>query len=202
MIDGQNHFARKSFCLHSFVPSRLGVRHFASRTITAVRISILVAVAENGVIGRGGKLPWHLADDLKRFKQLTMGHTLIMGRKTWESIARPLPGRRMIVVSRQAGYQAGVESVVVIDSVNAALIFAESTGDDEAFIVGGAELYRETIPRADRLYITRVLADVDGDAFFPELDWTQWVRTNSVEYTADASNDHPYAFQVYERRKS
>ncbi|MEX2317429.1 MAG: dihydrofolate reductase [Pirellulales bacterium] len=167
-----------------------------------MRISIIAAVAENGVIGRGGKLPWHLADDLKRFKRLTMGHTLIMGRKTWESIGRPLAGRRMVVVSRQADYRTGFENIEVVDNVDAALKLAAAVDDDEAFIIGGAELYREALPRVDQLYMTRVLAEVDGDTFFPDLDWMQWERKESEEHSADSANDHPYDFQVYEHRKS
>jgi dihydrofolate reductase len=164
-----------------------------------VRISIIVAVAENGVIGRRGRLPWHLAEDLKRFKRLTMGHTIIMGRKTWESIGRPLPGRRMIIVSRQANYQSGFENVDVIDGVDAALSFAESSGDDEAFIIGGAALYRDALSRADRLYLTRVLADVEGDAFFPAVDWSVWTLVESEQSTANSDNDYPQRFEVYER---
>src|SRR5450755_1190664 len=110
-----------------------------------MRVSILVAVAENGVIGRGGKLPWHLADDLRRFKQLTMGHTIVMGRKTWESIGRALPGRRMIVISRQAGYH--VEGAQVAGSLENALQIAEAAGDDETFVIGGSEIYRLALPR-------------------------------------------------------
>src|SRR5882757_4936517 len=106
-----------------------------------MRISILVAVAENGVIGRKGELPWRLSDDLRRFKQLTMGHTIIMGRRTWESIARPLPGRRTVVVTRQTGYRTANAEVQIATCLNDALGVAEAAGDDEAFIVGGAELY-------------------------------------------------------------
>src|SRR3954469_25030226 len=104
-----------------------------------MRISIIAAVAENGVIGRGGALPWHLSDDLRRFKQLTMGHNIIMGRRTWESIGRALPGRRTVVVTRQTDYCTGSAEVQIASSLNDALKTAESAGDDEAFIVGGAE---------------------------------------------------------------
>ena len=102
------------------------------------------------MIGRGGQLPWHLADDLKRFKRLTMGHTIVMGRKTWESIGRPLPGRRSIVVTRQNNYQVGFDEVAVVGSITAALECAIAAGDDEVFIIGGAELFRETLSQADR----------------------------------------------------
>src|SRR5688500_5209285 len=113
-----------------------------------MRISIIVAVAENGVIGRRGSLPWHLSDDLKRFKQLTMGHTIVMGRRTWESIGRPLPGRRMIVVSRQPGYATGVDGVQSASSLDEATSMAARAADDEAFVVGGASIYREVLPHA------------------------------------------------------
>ena len=164
-----------------------------------MRISIIAAVAENGVIGRGGKLPWHLAEDLRRFKRLTMGHTLVMGRRTWESIGRRLPGRRMIVVSRQAGYRPAVEGVEVADSLDAALQLAEAAGDEEAFVIGGAEMYREALRRADHLYLTSVLADVAGDTYFPDIDWNDWCLLEAEEHRADAQNDHPFAFEVYER---
>src|ERR1700759_4800221 len=113
-----------------------------------MRISIIVAVAENGVIGRGGELPWRLSADLQRFKRLTMGHTIIMGRRTWDSIGRPLPGRKSIVVSRQENYEINVETVRVANSVQQAVKVAEEPGEEEAFIVGGAELYRLALPEA------------------------------------------------------
>src|SRR3954469_3528520 len=113
-----------------------------------MRISIIAAVAENGVIGRQGKLPWHLSDDLRRFKRLTMGHTIIMGRRTWESIGRALPGRRTIVVTRQTGYRIDDPSVAVANSLDNALQIASTDDDQEVFIVGGAELYHEVLPMA------------------------------------------------------
>src|SRR4051812_33797675 len=110
-----------------------------------MRISIIAAIATNGVIGRNGTLPWHLAEDLKRFKRLTMGHTIIMGRKTWESIGRPLPGRTTVIVTRQHDYNAGAEGVHIAASLDDALLVAQSLNDDEAFVVGGAELYNEAL---------------------------------------------------------
>jgi dihydrofolate reductase len=164
-----------------------------------MRVSILVAVAENGVIGRGGTLPWRLSDDLRRFKRLTMGHTIIMGRKTWESIGRPLPGRKMIVVSRQANYRIDAGGVEVAASLDEALRRAEEAGDEEAFIIGGAELYWEAIPRAERLYLTEVHANVAGDTHLPRVEWNQWHLTESHEHAADDKNDYPYAFKIYQR---
>jgi dihydrofolate reductase len=163
-----------------------------------MRISLIVAISENGVIGREGGLPWRLSADLKRFKELTMGHTIIMGRKTWESIGRPLPGRRTIVVSRQADYYPSAE-VLVATSLDRAIEAAQASGDDEAFIVGGAEIYNQALSRADRLYLTRVRAQVDGDTLFPPIDWSNWRRTDSNVCGADDKNDYPCEFQVYER---
>jgi dihydrofolate reductase len=162
-----------------------------------MQLSIIVAVAENGVIGRDGGLPWHLGDDLRRFKRLTMGHTLIMGRRTWESIGRPLPGRRIVVVTRQAGYQA--EGVETAGSIDAALESARRAGDEEAFVVGGAEIYAQTLPLATRLYLTRVRAIVDGDALFPDVDWGSWRGVSREHHDADAKNDFAYSFEVYEQ---
>jgi dihydrofolate reductase len=162
-----------------------------------MRVSILVAVAENGVIGRGGKLPWHLADDLRRFKQLTMGHTIVMGRKTWESIGRALPGRRMIVISRQAGYH--VEGAQVAGSLENALQIAEAAGDDETFVIGGSEIYRLALPRVDRIHLTRVHADVAGDEYFPDFSASNWQLVESVSHAADTDNDYPFSFEIYER---
>jgi dihydrofolate reductase len=164
-----------------------------------MRVSIIVAVAENGVIGRRGKLPWRLSSDLKRFQRLTMGHTIIMGRRTWESIGRPLPGRRMIVVTRRADYASGTPAVKVVRSLESALRTAEAAGDSEAFVIGGAELYREALPRADRLYLTRVRADVPGETVLPEVPWAGWRLTETTAHGADDSNDFPSVFEVYER---
>ena len=164
-----------------------------------MRVSIIVAVAENGIIGRDGDLPWHLSSDLQRFKRTTMGHTIIMGRRTWESIGRPLPGRSSIVVSRQTDYETGFETVVAVGSLEDALHLAATSGEEEAFIIGGAELYREALRRADRLYVTRVRANVEGDTCFPTVDWDQWQFVQGEEHAADDNNDYNYAFEVYER---
>jgi dihydrofolate reductase len=162
-----------------------------------MRVSLIAALAENGIIGRGGQLPWHLSADLKRFKRLTMDHTIIMGRKTWESIGRPLPGRRMVVITRQGGYQA--DSVAVVCSLEDALALARAAGDEEAFVIGGAEIYRLALPFADRLYMTLVLAEVEGDTKFPEIDWETWARIDSESVEADADNEFPHLFYVFER---
>ena len=165
-----------------------------------MRISIIVAVAENGVIGRGGELPWRLPADLGRFKRLTMGHTVIMGRRTWESIGRPLPGRRMIVVSRQPDYRVGDSNIKIAGSLHQALQLAEASRDDEAFVIGGAELFREALPLADRLYYTRVRAAIAGDTHFPEVNWDEWQLVESSDHGSDGKNEYPFTFETHERR--
>jgi dihydrofolate reductase len=164
------------------------------------RLSILVAMAKNRVIGRGGQLPWRLSADLKRFKALTMGHHLIMGRKTFESIGRPLPGRTSIVLTRQPAQLAqriGTSGPLLAASLDDAL--AQAKGDEEVFVVGGAEVYALSLPRADRLYVTWVDADVKGDTFFPELDWRAWRPVSDQSHPADAKNEYATRFVIYDR---
>ena len=176
-------------------PDRRYHRRLCGETM---RISIIAAMSENGVIGRAGRLPWHLAADLKRFKQLTLGHTVIMGRKTWESIGRPLPGRRMVVITRQSGYRA--EGADVVSNFDDALAIARAAGDDEAFIIGGAEIYRLALPRAERLHLTLIHAKIDGETVFPSVDWSIWQQTTSEAHRADDKNGFPFSFQVFERK--
>ena len=164
-----------------------------------MRISIIAAVAENGIIGRGGALPWRLSDDLRRFKQLTMGHTIVMGRRTWESIGRALPGRRTVVVSRSPDFRTRVDGVETAISLDQALGIAETAGDNEAFIIGGAELYRESLGRANRLYLTRVQAAVEGDTSFPDTEWSNWQLVESEEHDATEKNEYAYRFETYDR---
>jgi dihydrofolate reductase len=160
-----------------------------------MRLSIIVALADNGVIGRGNALPWRLSADLKRFKALTMGHHLLMGRKTFESIGRALPGRATIVITRSS---LQVEGVVMAASTERALHLASS--DSEAFIAGGAEIYAQTIHRADRMYVTRVHAEVEGDAYFPDFDdVNEWRLVDSEHFEADEKNEYPYSFLTYDR---
>lgn len=165
-----------------------------------MRISLIAAVAENGVIGRQGQLPWRLSDDLRRFKQLTMGHTIIMGRRTWESIGRALPGRRTVVVSRRPDFRTNAEGVETASDLDQALAIAKAAGDKEVFIIGGAELYRESLGRADRLYLTRVQTVVEGDTSFPEIAWKNWQLVESEDHDANEKNEHPYRFETYDRR--
>nr|WP_297531776.1 dihydrofolate reductase [Thalassolituus sp.] len=163
---------------------------------------MIVAVAENGVIGRNNALPWYLPNDLKYFKQTTMGKPVIMGRKTYESIGKPLPGRTNIVITRQADYQP--EGVKVVSSVEAARELAESVclidGQEEAMIMGGAEIYTLALPHTDRLYLTEVHADVEGDAFFPEYDKSLWQEVAREDFAAEGPNPYNYSFVVYEAK--
>jgi dihydrofolate reductase len=163
-----------------------------------MRVSLIAAVASNGVIGRAGGMPWHLPADLARFKALTMGHHLIVGRRTWESIGRSLPGRRMVVVSRVAReLPAGV---ALAGSLEEALAKAEKAGEGEVFVGGGAQLYREALPRADRLHLTRVLAEVPGDVTFPPFDEAAWRVVDREEHPADERHAYPFVFVTLERR--
>lgn len=159
-------------------------------------MTLVAAVANNGVIGKDNALPWHLPEDLKHFKALTTGHVVIMGRKTWESLPerfRPLPGRTNVVVTRNAGYVA--PGATVVTSLDA----AKKLGDDRTalFVIGGAELYAHALPLAQRLELTEIAADIEGDAFFPAFDRTQWRETRREGGTG--ANGLGYAFVTYER---
>ena len=157
------------------------------------RISLVAAVARNGVIGDAGRLPWHLPEDLKRFKALTMGHVMIMGRRTHESIGRPLPRRRTIVVSRQAGL--ALPGVEVAASLEAAIALAGEA--PEIFVVGGGEIYAQALPMAHRLLITEVDAAPPGDAFFPPFDHSRW--RSSARTEGRSAEGLGYAFVDYDR---
>lgn len=161
-----------------------------------MKLSILVAMSHGRVIGRDGQLPWRLSADLQRFKRVTMGHPIIMGRKTFESIGRPLPGRQSIVITRQSDYRA--EGVQVVSSLPEALRIA-ATASAEAFVVGGAQIYSLALPLADRLYITLVEADTAGDTFFPEWNSGTWRMVEENQHPADAKNSFGMRFQVYDR---
>jgi dihydrofolate reductase len=141
-----------------------------------VSVSVVAAVARNGVIGAEGGLPWHLPDDLRLFKETTVGHVLVMGRRTYESIGRPLPGRTTVVVTRQRDWSPGADEVVVAHGLEDALERARSI-DDEVFVVGGGELYAAALPYADRLVLTFVEQEPEGDTTFPEVDWGDWRET-------------------------
>ena len=157
-------------------------------------LSLVVAMARNGVIGRDNTLPWRLPADLRHFPAVTMGKPVVMGRKTFESIGRPLPGRSNIVVTRDPAYTA--EGCVVVHSIEAALAAA---GDaEEVMIIGGAEFYRQLLPRADRIYLTWIDAEFEGDTWFPELDPGRWHERSREDHVPDADNPHPYSFILLE----
>jgi len=159
------------------------------------RICLIAAMAANRLIGRNNALPWHLPADLKRFKALTTGHPVVMGRKTYESIGKPLPGRRNLVISRNAGYRApGCEVVHSLDDALAAC-----RGATEIFIIGGAELYRESLPRAHCLEFTEIHAEFEGDAFFPEFSRMQWREAAREIHGTEAGSAFRYDFVRYER---
>ena len=161
-----------------------------------MKISIIVAIAENGVIGNNNQLIWHIPGDLKRFKALTMGHHIVMGRKTWESIGRPLPGRKSIVVSRNTSYR--VEGAEVVHSLNDAIKTA--SGDDEIFIIGGGELYRQALPIANRLYLTKVHKSFKGDVSFPEINMAEWTEMHSEKGKPTDTDGLEYTYVNLERK--
>lgn len=160
------------------------------------RISLIAAMAENRAIGIDNRLPWRLPADLRRFKALTMGHALIVGRKTYESIGRPLPGRTLIVVTRRQGYTP--PGVQVAHSVEAALGQAQG---DEVFIGGGEEIFRQTLDRADRAYLTCIQKDFPGDAFFPKLDPSLWHLVEREDHEPTVETPFAYSFRVYDRKR-
>ena len=159
------------------------------------RISLIVAMSRNGAIGKDNRLPWYLPADLKRFKELTMGHTIVMGRKTWESIGRLLPGRRSVIVTRNAGFH--VEGAVMAATLEAAI--AAGRGDDEVFIIGGEQIFRLAMPIADRIYLTVVETDVEGDTFMPTIDPALWRIVRSESHAATEANPLAWRFEVLER---
>ena len=164
-------------------------------TPVASRISIIVAMARNRVIGADGGIPWHLPEELKRFKKLTLGHHIVMGRKTWDSIGRLLPGRTTVIVTRQPGYHApGAQVVHSLDDAIAAC-----GADDEIFVIGGAELYAQALPRAGRLYLTTVDAEIAGDTIMPEYDAHDWREVSAASFAADERHSYPFRCVTYER---
>jgi dihydrofolate reductase len=160
-----------------------------------MRISIIVAAAANGVIGLENGLPWRMPTDMRRFKALTMGHALVMGRKTYDSVGRPLPGRRNVVITRRTDWQP--EGVEVVHSLYEALRLA--AGDSEVFIAGGGEIFAQALPVTDRIYLTRIEASFPGDAFFPELDAETWRIVEQEHHDASDEDPYPFTFETLER---
>lgn len=172
-----------------------------------LRLSALVAVAKNGVIGRKNTLPWRLPPDLKRFKMLTMGHSLIMGRKTYESIGRPLPGRNCIVITHQAGRK--IPGAIVVNSIAEALKacinsqgngHTDATRDTECFVIGGAEILRQMLPQCNRMYLTEIQREFDGDVVFPEFEPDDWAETLREKHRWD-DDGLEYHFVVLDRKR-
>ncbi len=160
-----------------------------------MRISIIAAMAANRTIGFENRLPWNLPDDLKRFKAITMHHHIVMGRKTYDSIGKPLPGRDTIIVTRNVDY--AVPGCLAVNSLDAALTV--SYGDDEVFFVGGADLYRQVLPIAHRIYLTEIQRAFDGDAFFPEFDKGSWIETAREKHHSTGADHFEYYFVTYDR---
>lgn len=159
-------------------------------------ISIIVAVADDNVIGGNGDLLWHISEDLQMFKRVTTGHPVVMGRKTFESLGRPLPNRTNVVITRNLDFVA--EGCMVVHSLEEAI--AMFPPEEEVFIIGGGEIYRQAMPQADRLYLTRVHASYDGDVHFPDLDPDRWELVSSEYHEKGKDFSHPFEFRVYDRK--
>ena len=163
------------------------------------KISAIAAMSENRVIGDDNQLPWHLPADLKHFKTITSGHPILMGRKTHESIGRPLPNRTNIVITRNHAYHAA--GCLVVKSIDEAIEEAKALQKDEIFIIGGAEVYKQLLPHIECIYLTIVQEIFEGDAFFPELNLKEWTEISRESHEADDENDYDYSFIVMERIK-
>lgn len=174
--------------------NHLNTQHSALKTAPR-RLSIIVAMAKNRVIGTNNAIPWHLPNELKLFKRVTMGHHIIMGRRTYESIGRLLPGRTTVIVTRQLGYH--VPGALIAHSLEQAI--AACGNDDEVFVIGGGELYSTALPIADRIYLTTVDAEPDGDTFIPEFDLKDWRETSSQSFPAGEQHRYAYRRAVYDR---
>ncbi len=158
-------------------------------------LSAIVAIAENNVIGKDQDLIWHIPNDLKRFKNITNGHCIIMGRKTYESIGKALPNRTNIIITRQNNYLA--KGCIIVSSLEAAIAKAKSENEDEAFIIGGAEIYRQSLPIIDKLYLTKVHESFDGDTFFPDINLTNWKLVYQENHSSDEKNLYDHSFMNY-----
>ncbi len=161
-----------------------------------MRLSIIVAMDDNQLIGKDNTLPWHLPADLGYFKKTTTGKTVLMGRKTYESIGKPLPNRRNVIVSRNSEFKA--EGCEIVDSIDAALNLAKN--DNEVMVMGGASFYEQMLPSADRLYITRIDGKYDGDAHFPKFDIEEFIEVSRESHSPDDKNPHTYHFTILDRK--
>jgi dihydrofolate reductase len=163
-----------------------------------MRLILIAAVADGGVIGRANTLPWYLPADLRRFKQLTTGHTVIMGRKTYESMGRPLPNRRNLVITGSKDFRPA--GVTLVPSMEDALKLAKDDGD--VFVIGGARVFEAALPVADRLELTRVHAAIPGDVYFPPFNPADWTLASEEKHPADDRNQYPYSFQTFDQKKA
>lgn len=174
----------------------------APETQREPRLCLIVARAKNGVIGRDGDLPWRLRDDMAFFKKTTTGHPIIMGRKTWESFPkRPLPNRLNILLTRNSDYEA--PGALVFSDIDAAIAVARArarqAGDTQVFVIGGAEIYRQSLSRADRLYLTEIDAEIEGDAVFPSIDEADWTEVSAETFAADERNNYKFTIRCLDR---
>ncbi len=160
-------------------------------------ISLVVAAATNNAIGKDGKMPWHLPNDMKHFKNVTWGMPVVMGRKTFDSLGKVLPGRKNIVITRQQNWK--VEGTVSVKSIDDALFVAKSTDANEVMVIGGGEIYKTVFDKAKRIYMTRVEAEPEADTFFPAIDPKQWQLVSQKNHEADEKNAYNYSFQIWER---
>ncbi len=160
-------------------------------------LSIIVAASTNNVIGKDGKMPWHLPNDLKHFKNITWAMPVIMGRKTFESMGKPLPGRKSIIITRQKDYKP--DGTIAVQSLEDAIAAAKEMDVKEVFVIGGGEIYRMAWGKASRIYLTRVQLETAGDTFFPEIDVTEWKLTNQKNFEGDEKNPFPHSFQTWEK---
>ena len=167
-----------------------------------MRLAVICAMSRNGVIGKDNGLPWNLPGDLKHFKETTLGCPIIMGRKTWDSIGRPLPGRTNIIVTRRG--EVGSDGIKIADSFKSALDLAKlclaTARDNEVFVIGGAQIYKEAFPLANRLYLTRVNSFVDGDTYLEGFDEADWIEISNKSFNALSSEGHDYNICVLDRR--
>ena len=163
-----------------------------------MEISIIAAIDENFGIGLEGRLPWSLPSDLKRFKKITLGHTVLMGRKTYESIGRPLPGRTMLVLTRQKDFHPA--GCLTVQSLEEGIEMAQKNGENELFIIGGGQVYRQAYPLCHRLYLTRVQTRVNTDVQFPVIDYSMWQPVEQIEQPKDETHSYSYVFEVYQRK--
>jgi dihydrofolate reductase len=163
-----------------------------------MKISIIVAVSKNGTIGQKGKIPWHFPEDLKRFKKITTGHHLIMGRKTYESIGHPLPGRTNIVITRDPKLK--IKKCIIVHSLKEALRIAQNAGEKEAMVIGGESVYKLALPIADKIYLTKIHHNFCGDTFFPKIDANEWREVRSEQHPKDNRNKYFYTFSILETK--